>query len=45
VSGIKRAVQPARRLLGLLLVLDDFNLVDAFGAWIWNQGRPADIPA
>lgn len=21
-----------------------FNLVDAFGAWIWNEGRPADIP-
>ncbi|WP_436530496.1 hypothetical protein [Actinoplanes sp. HUAS TT8] len=20
------------------------NLVDAFGAWIWNEGRPADIP-
>lgn len=22
----------------------NFNLVDAFGAWIWNEGRPADIP-
>lgn len=22
-----------------------FNLVDATGAWIWNEGRPADIPA
>ena len=21
-----------------------FNLVDAFGDWIWNEGRPADIP-
>ncbi|MGH6656829.1 MAG: hypothetical protein ACRDVE_16685 [Actinocrinis sp.] len=21
-----------------------FNLVDAFGAWIWNEGRPVDIP-
>jgi hypothetical protein len=21
-----------------------FNLVDATGAWIWNEGRPADIP-
>ena len=20
------------------------KLVDAFGAWIWNEGRPADIP-
>jgi hypothetical protein len=22
-----------------------FNLVDAHGEWIWNEGRPADIPA
>jgi hypothetical protein len=22
----------------------NFNLVDANGAWIWNEGRPADIP-
>jgi hypothetical protein len=22
----------------------NFNLVDTFGAWIWNEGRPADIP-
>jgi hypothetical protein len=22
-----------------------FNLVDGHGAWIWNEGRPADIPA
>lgn len=21
-----------------------FNLVDGFGAWIWNEGRPTDIP-
>jgi len=21
-----------------------FNLVDPSGAWIWNEGRPADIP-
>ncbi len=21
-----------------------FNLVDGFGDWIWNEGRPADIP-
>jgi hypothetical protein len=21
-----------------------FNLVDAYGEWIWNEGRPADIP-
>jgi hypothetical protein len=22
-----------------------FNLVDATGEWIWNEGRPADIPS
>ncbi|MGC4748378.1 hypothetical protein ACLQ28_22390 [Micromonospora sp. DT201] len=22
----------------------NFNLVDAHGEWIWNEGRPADIP-
>ena len=22
----------------------NFNLVDAYGGWIWNEGRPADIP-
>lgn len=22
-----------------------FNLVDAYGGWIWNEGVPADIPA
>jgi hypothetical protein len=22
----------------------NFNLVDAYGNWIWNEGRPADIP-
>lgn len=22
----------------------NFNLVDAHGKWIWNEGRPADIP-
>jgi len=22
----------------------NFNLADAYGAWIWNEGRPADIP-
>jgi hypothetical protein len=21
-----------------------FNLVDAYGKWIWNDGRPSDIP-
>jgi hypothetical protein len=21
-----------------------FNLVDAYGKWIWNEGKPADIP-
>jgi hypothetical protein len=22
----------------------NFNLVDAYGEWIWNEGRPGDIP-
>jgi hypothetical protein len=22
----------------------NFNLVDAYGKWIWNEGRPVDIP-
>ncbi|MEU7826497.1 hypothetical protein [Catellatospora sp. NPDC049133] len=26
-------------------VTGSFNLVDAYGAWIWNEGVPADIPA
>lgn len=25
-------------------VIGQFNLVDPNGAWIWNEGRPADIP-
>jgi hypothetical protein len=25
-------------------VLGQFNLVDLHGKWIWNEGRPADIP-
>ncbi|HEX8628563.1 MAG TPA: hypothetical protein VF755_10380 [Catenuloplanes sp.] len=25
-------------------ITGQFNLVDAFGSWIWNEGRPADIP-
>jgi hypothetical protein len=25
-------------------ITGQFNLVDANGAWIWNEGRPADIP-
>jgi hypothetical protein len=25
-------------------VRGQFNLVDAFGDWIWNEGRPIDIP-
>ena len=29
---------PAGRIRG------QFNLVDAFGDWIWGEGRPADIP-
>jgi len=26
-------------------VAGQFNLVDAYGKWIWNEGTPADIPA
>jgi hypothetical protein len=26
-------------------VVGRFNLVDAYGKWIWNEGKPADIPA
>ncbi|HEV7896719.1 MAG TPA: hypothetical protein VGP31_02580 [Planosporangium sp.] len=25
-------------------IMGQFNLVDAFGEWIWNEGRPAGIP-
>lgn len=25
-------------------IVGQFNLVDAYGKWIWNEGRPADIP-
>jgi hypothetical protein len=25
-------------------LLGPFNLVDPYGDWIWNEGRPADIP-
>jgi hypothetical protein len=25
-------------------ITGQFNLVDAYGGWIWNEGRPADIP-
>ena len=25
-------------------ITGQFNLVDAYGDWIWNEGRPADIP-
>ncbi|GIG84079.1 hypothetical protein [Planotetraspora kaengkrachanensis] len=31
-------MQPAGGISG------QFNLVDATGEWIWNEGRPADIP-
>jgi hypothetical protein len=31
-------LQPEQGIFG------NFNLVDAFGEWIWNEGRPADIP-
>jgi hypothetical protein len=25
-------------------ITGQFNLVDAYGEWIWNEGRPADVP-
>ena len=25
-------------------ITGQFNLVDAYGEWIWNEGRPVDIP-
>jgi len=25
-------------------ITGQFNLVDGYGQWIWNEGRPADIP-
>jgi hypothetical protein len=25
-------------------ILGQFNLVDLHGKWLWNEGRPADIP-
>lgn len=37
-AGTGADVQPRGGIKGT------FNLVDAFGAWIWNEGRPADIP-
>lgn len=26
------------------LIRGQFNLVDGYGEWIWNEGKPADIP-
>ena len=37
-AGTGDDVQPAGGLSG------NWNLVDAYGEWIWNEGRPADIP-
>jgi hypothetical protein len=31
-------IEPALPITG------QFNLVDGYGQWIWNEGRPADIP-
>jgi hypothetical protein len=25
-------------------IVGQFNLVDPYGGWLWNEGRPADIP-
>jgi hypothetical protein len=37
-AGTGEDLQPAGGLRG------NWNLVDAYGEWIWNEGRPADIP-
>jgi hypothetical protein len=37
-AGDGEDVTPADGIRG------NFNLVDGYGAWIWNEGRPADIP-
>lgn len=37
-AGTGDDLQPAGGLRG------NWNLVDAYGEWIWNEGRPADIP-
>jgi hypothetical protein len=37
-AGTGDDLQPAGGLHG------NWNMVDAYGEWIWNEGRPADIP-
>ncbi|WP_327000189.1 hypothetical protein OHA72_34310 [Dactylosporangium sp. NBC_01737] len=37
-AGTGEDLQPAGGLRG------NWNLVDAYGEWIWNEGTPADIP-
>lgn len=39
------AVAVCRDVEGQVLTQGSFNLVGADGAWIWNEGDPADIPA
>ena len=34
--------RPARGTRGR--IQGRFNLVDGYGQWIWNEGKPADIP-
>ncbi|MFF0742618.1 hypothetical protein ACFYVL_19700 [Streptomyces sp. NPDC004111] len=38
------AVAVCRDVEGQVLTQGSFNLVGADGAWIWNEGDPADIP-
>jgi phage gp37-like protein len=37
-AGTGEDLQPADGMHG------NWNMVDAYGEWIWNEGRPADIP-
>ncbi|CAL9611153.1 hypothetical protein [Streptomyces sp. enrichment culture] len=39
------AVARCRDQAGMVPTTSSFNLVGADGQWIWNEGKPADIPA
>lgn len=39
------AVACCRDQSGMVPTLGSFNLVGADGEWVWNEGKPADIPA
>ncbi|MFF4324055.1 hypothetical protein [Streptomyces sp. NPDC001568] len=38
------AVACCRDQAGMVATIGSFNLVGADGEWIWNEGKPADIP-